>query len=256
MHHLDTGTAVALAAAALVSGGVNAVAGGGSLISFPALLWAGYDPVVANITNAVALLPGYLGGTLGYRRELRGQWARARGLGAVSVAGAVLGSVLLLAGPAAVFSRIVPWLILFSCAVLAAQPAVARWLRSRNAGGGGGGGGLASPLLASQLLAAVYGSYFGAGLGVLTLALLGIFVDDGLQRLNALKGLLSLVINAVAVLCFVVTGRVAWAAVAIMAVASLVGGRAGVTLARRLDERVLRVLVIAFGVAVAVRLLL
>lgn len=255
MHHLDAGTAVVLAAAALVAGAVNAVAGGGSLISFPALLWAGYSPVVANITNAVALLPGYAGGTFGYRPELRGQGARARGLVAVSVAGAVVGSVLLLAGPASVFSRVVPWLILFSCAVLAAQPAVARRLRARNPGGSAGGG-LHPALLAAQLAGAVYGAYFGAGLGVLMLALLGIFVDDGLQRLNALKGLLSLVINAVAVLCFVVTGRVAWEAVAIMAVASLVGGRGGVTLARRLDERVLRLMVIAFGVAVAGKLLL
>jgi uncharacterized membrane protein YfcA len=254
MHHLGAGTAAGLAAAALVAGAANAVAGGGSLISFPTLLWAGYSPVVANITNAVALLPGYAGGTLGYRAELRGQGVRIRALTAVSVAGAVLGSVLLLAGPASVFSRIVPWLILFSCAVLAAQPAVARWLRSRNAGAHGGRR-VPPALLACQLIGAVYGAYFGAGLGVLMLALLGIFVDDGLQRLNALKGLLSLVINAVAVLCFVVTGRVAWEAVAIMAVASLVGGRAGVSLARRLDEGVLRLLVIAFGVAVAIKLL-
>lgn len=254
MHHLGAGTVAALAAAALVAGAVNAVAGGGSLISFPALLWAGYDPVVANITNAVALLPGYAGGTFGYRPELRGQRTRIRALTAVSVAGAVLGSVLLLAGPASVFSRIVPWLILFACAVLAAQPAVARWLRARNSGAHGDHR-LPAALLASQLAGAVYGAYFGAGLGVLMLALLGIFVDDGLQRLNALKGLLSLVISLVAVLCFVVTGRVAWEAVAIMAVASLAGGRSGVTLARRLDDRVLRVLVIAFGVAVAVKLL-
>jgi uncharacterized membrane protein YfcA len=255
MHHLDAGVTAVLAAAALIAGAVNAVAGGGSLISFPALLWAGYAPVVANITNAVALLPGYAGGTFGYRPELRGQGRRIRALTVVSVAGAVLGSVLLLEGPASVFSRIVPWLILFSCAVLAAQPAVARWLRSRNSGSHRSRG-LPVPLLASQLLGAVYGAYFGAGLGVMMLALLGIFVDDGLQRLNALKGLLSLVINLVAVLCFLVTGRVAWEAVAIMAVASLVGGRAGVTLARRLDEGVLRILVIAFGVVVAIKLLL
>jgi uncharacterized membrane protein YfcA len=167
----------------------------------------------------------------------------------------VLGSVLLLAGPGEVFSRVVPWLILFSCAVLAAQPAVGRWLRSRSPGDPGRDG-VPVALLTTQLLAAVYGAYFGAGLGVLTLALLGIFVDDGLQRLNALKGLLSLVINLVAVLCFLASGRVAWAAVAIMAVASLLGGRAGVTMARRLDDRVLRGLVIAFGAAVAIRLLL
>jgi uncharacterized membrane protein YfcA len=253
MPHLDAATAALLAGAALVAGAVNAVAGGGSLISFPALLWAGYPPVAANVTNAVALLPGYAGGTLGYRPELAGQAARAWRLVAVSSAGAVLGSLLLLAGPEALFARLVPWLILFSCAVLAAQPAIARWLRARS----GAGHGDASPLLlGAQLVGGVYGAYFGAGLGVLMLAVLGIFVEDGLQRLNALKGLLSLVINLVAAICFVVAGRVAWEAVAIMAVASLLGGRMGVTVARRLDDRLLRVLVVGFGVAVAIRLLL
>jgi uncharacterized membrane protein YfcA len=254
MPHLDAASAALLAGAALAAGAVNAAAGGGSLISFPALLWAGYAPVVANVTNTVALLPGYAGGTVGYRPELAGQAARAWRLVAVSTVGAVLGSLLLLAGPEALFSRLVPWLILFSCAVLAAQPVIARWLRAR---GGGGAGGHASPLLlGAQLLGGVYGAYFGAGLGVLMLALLGIFVEDGLQRLNALKGLLSLVINLVAAVCFVVAGRVAWEAVAIMAVASLLGGRLGVTLARRLDDRLLRALVVGFGVAVAIRLLL
>jgi uncharacterized membrane protein YfcA len=253
MPHLDAASTALLAGAALVAGAANAAAGGGSLISFPALLWAGYPPVVANVTNTVALLPGYAGGTLAYRPELAGQAARAWRLVAVSTAGAVLGSLLLLTGPEALFSRLVPWLILFSCAVLAAQPVIARWLRARS----GATGGHASPLLlGAQLLGAVYGAYFGAGLGVLMLAMLGIFVEDGLQRLNALKGLLSLVINLVAAVCFVVAGRVAWEAVAIMAVASLLGGRMGVTLARRLDDRLLRALVVGFGLAVAIRLLL
>ena len=254
MPHLDAVRVAVLAGAAFLAGAVNAVAGGGSLISFPGLLWAGYPPVVANVTNTVALLPGYGGGTLAYRPELAGQGPRIRLLSAVSVAGAVVGALLLLVGPASVFSRLVPWLILFSCAVLAAQPAIARWLRRR---GGARGRGERSPiLLAAQFAGAVYGAYFGAGLGVLMLALLGIFVEDGLQRLNALKGLLALVINVVAALCFVLAGSVAWVAVAIMAAASMAGGRIGVVAARRLDDRVLRVLVVAFGVAVAVRLLL
>jgi uncharacterized protein len=253
--HLDAAVVAVLTCAALLAGAVNAVAGGGSLISFPALLWTGYPPVVANVTNTVALLPGYGGGTLAYRPELSGQGRRVRPLCTVSVAGAVLGSLLLLGGPASVFSRLVPWLILFSCAVLAAQPAIARWLRRRHAGEGARGD--RSPvLLAAQFVGAVYGAYFGAGVGVLMLALLGIFVDDGLQRLNALKGLLALVINLVAALCFVLAGRVAWVAVAIMAVGSLAGGQLGVVAARRLDDRVLRALVVAFGVTVALRLLL
>jgi hypothetical protein len=254
MPHLDAATGAVLAGAAFVAGAVNAIAGGGSLISFPALLWAGYPPVVANVTNAVALLPGYAGGTFGYRAELAGQGSRALRLVAISVAGAVLGSFLLLAGPASLFSRLVPWLILFSCALLAAQPSIARRLRGRPGGEAGREGSPA--LLGAQLVGAAYGAYFGAGLGVVMLALLGIFVVESLQRLNALKGLLSLVINLAATACFVLAARVAWGPVLVMAVASLAGGRAGVTLARRLDDRVLRVLVIAFGVAVAVRLLL
>jgi uncharacterized protein len=252
--HLDATTVAALIGAALVAGAVNAAAGGGSLISFPALLWAGYPPVVANVSNTVGLLPGFGGGTLAYRGELAGQGRRARVLAAVSAGGAVLGSVLLLGGPASIFSGLVPWLILFACALLATQPAIAGWLRRRHPDAGRPGE--RSPvLLAAQLVGAVYGAYFGAGLGVLMLALLGIFVDDRLQRLNALKGLLALVINVVAAACFLVAGRVAWVAVAIMAVGSMVGGRVGVAAARRLDDRLLRALVIAFGVAVAVRLL-
>ena len=253
--HPDAATVAVLTCAALLAGAVNAVAGGGSLISFPALLWAGYPPVVANVTNTVALLPGFGGGTLAYRAELAGQERRVRLLAGVSVGGAVLGSLLLLVGPASLFSRLVPWLILFACAVLAAQPAIAGLLRRRHPDAGRPGE--RSPvLLAAQGVSAVYGAYFGAGLGVLMLALLGIFVDDRLQRLNALKGLLALVVNVVASVCFVAAGRVAWLGVAIMAVGSLVGGQVGVAAARRLDDRVLRAGVIAFGTAVAVRLLL
>jgi uncharacterized protein len=251
--HLDASADAVLAGAALLAGAANAIAGGGSLISFPALLWAGYPPVTANVTNTVALLPGYAGGTLAYRRELAGQGRRMRMLSAVSVAGALLGSLLLLVGPAALFSRLVPWLILLSCALLAAQPVIARWLRRRRSAGRGE---RSWALLAAQLVGAAYGAYFGAGVGVLMLALLGIFVEDGLQRLNALKGLLSLVINLVAAVCFVAVGRVAGEAVAIMAAASMAGAQLGVVAARRLGDRLLRVLVVAFGVAVALRLLL
>jgi uncharacterized membrane protein YfcA len=232
---------------------VNAVAGGGSLISFPALLWAGYPALTANVTNTVALLPGYLGGTIAYRRELAGQRARAVRLAAISVAGAVAGAVLLLASPEALFRDVVPWLILFSCALLAAQPRLA----ARLARAGPGRAEERAPgLVASQVACGAYGAYFGAGLGVMMLAVLGIFLRDDLQRLNALKGLLSLVINAVAVVAFALFGPVAWGPVAVMAVLSLIGGQAGVLVARRLPAPALRAAVIAFGVAVALVLLL
>jgi uncharacterized protein len=264
MPTLDPAQIALLAGAALVAGAVNAVAGGGSLLSFPALLAVGYPALTANVTNTVALTPGYFGGTLGYRRELEGQRARALALGATSAVGAVLGAFLLLVSSAELFERLVPFLIFLACGLLAAQPRLARLVRERRdpgddpppAGAGAGLDGHTAPLLAAQLLASSYGAYFGAGVGIMMLAILGIFVADSLQRLNALKGLLSLLINLIAAVSFALFADVAWVAVAVMAVASLLGGQLGVVLARRLDDRALRWLVIAFGVAVGLRLLL
>jgi uncharacterized membrane protein YfcA len=245
-----------LAAAAALAGAVNAVAGGGSLISFPALLVVGYPAVTANITNTVALCPGYLGGTIGYRRELEGQRGRAIALGLTSAVGAVAGSYLLLVSSPEVFERIVPFLILAACALLAAQAPLARMVRQRAAHGDPAAGWTSVlPLHAIQFVAAVYGAYFGAGLGIMMLAVLGIFLVDTLQRLNALKGLMSLVINVVGALYFALFADVVWFAVAIMAAAALAGGRLGVALARRLNDRTLRWMVVAFGVVVAVRLM-
>jgi uncharacterized protein len=245
-----------LAGAALVAGAVNAVAGGGSLISFPALLAVGYPALTANVTNSVALTPGYFGGTLGYRRELTGQRGRILALGATSAAGAVVGAVLLLISSAALFERIVPWLIFLACGLLAAQTRLARLVRERRPDGPAGDSGHTAPLFAAQFLAAAYGAYFGAGVGIMMLAILGIFLADNLQRLNALKGLLSFLISVVAAVSFLLFADVSLLAVAVMAVASLLGGQLGVLLARRLDDRTLRWLVIAFGVSVGLRLLL
>lgn len=252
--HVTVAGAVILAAAGLLAGAINAIAGGGSLLSFPALLMLGYPAVAANVANSVGLLPGYFSGSLGYREELHGQENRLCQLGFVSVVGAVTGAWLLLAGPATVFQRIVPWLILGSCALLAAQPTIARSVAARRRD-------IAKPrmsaaLLAFQALAAIYGGYFGAGGGVIMLALLGIFLPDALQRVNALKVALSLIISVVSVAFFLTVAHVAWFAVGILAAASFVGGRAGVALARRLNDRVLRLSVIVFGVAVAIRLAL
>jgi uncharacterized membrane protein YfcA len=238
-----------LAGAGLLAGAVNAVAGGGSLISFPALLAVGYPSVPANVTNNVALLPGYLGGTVAYRRELAGQGARARRLGATSAVGGLAGAVLLDVSPPGVFEAIVPFLILLSCALLVAQPAAARVVERR------GHQGRPAAVHAGTFLAAVYGGYFGAGLGIMLLAVLGAFLAEDMQRLNALKGLLSLVISAVAVVYFALFGPVVWAAAAIMAVTSLVGGQLGVRLARRLSAVALRWVVVVFGVGVAIVLL-
>ena len=238
-----------LAGAGLLAGAVNAVAGGGSLISFPALLAVGYPSVPANVTNNVALLPGYVGGTLAYRGELPGQGGRARRLGVTSAVGGLGGAVLLDVSPPGVFEAIVPFLILLSCALLVAQPAAARVVERR------GHQGRPAAVHGGTFLAAVYGGYFGAGLGIMLLAVLGAFVPEDMQRLNALKGLLSLVISAVAVVYFALFGPVVWAAAAIMAITSLAGGQAGVRLARRLSAATLRWVVVVFGVSVAVALL-
>ena len=249
MVELGVGELALLGGAGLLAGGVNAVAGGGSLISFPALLAVGYPSVPANVTNNVALLPGYVGGTLAYRRELAGQGGRARRLGATGAAGGLGGAVLLNVSPPGVFEAIVPFLILLSCALLVAQPAASRAVERSGQQGRPG------LVHAGTFLAAVYGGYFGAGLGIMLLAVLGAFLPDDLQRLNALKGLLSLVISAVAVVYFALFAPVAWAAAAVMAVTSLAGGQLGVRLARRLSATALRWLVVAFGTAVAAVLL-
>ncbi len=246
---MDLGDAALLASAGFGAGVVNAVAGGGSLITFPALLAAGYPSITANVTNSIAVLPGYAGGSLAYRRELAGQRARIRALAGTSVLGAATGAALLLVSPASVFEAVVPWLILAACGLLAAQPRIAALARrARHA---------RSPLVlhAALFAATLYGGYFGAGLGILLLAILGVFVEDALQRLNALKGLLSLLVAVVAGIGFAIFGPIAWDAAAIIGLTSLLGGAIGVSAARRLPAPVLRGVVIAYGVAVAVVLL-
>jgi len=238
---LGAGEALLLAGAGVAAGAVNAVAGGGSLISFPALLGAGLPPLSANATNIVAVLPGYVGGVAAYRRELEGQRGRAKRLGAVSVVGAAAGAVLLLVTPARFFKAVVPFLVLAACALLAAQP-----LFRPHPGGPDRRG-----LVPATFGAAIYGGYFGAALGVMLLAVLGAMTGEDLQRANALKALLSLVIGAVSAVLLAVFGPIDWGAAGIVAAGSLVGGRAGGALARRLDPVVLRWAVVVIGVALA-----
>ena len=242
-----------LAGAGLLAGGVNAIAGGGSLISFPALLAAGYPPVTANVTNTVALFPGYAGSVAGGTSELHGQGSRMRILGLTSILGGVGGAVLLLTTPGDVFSAVVPFLILIACALLVAQPWLAQQVQQRT---GSRASEWSPTLLLSVLLAAVYGAYFGAGLGVLLLGVLGIFLAEPLRRINALKNVQSLIINAVALVAFGLFGPVAWEAVLVIAVTSLAGGFLGARLASRIPSPLLRAAVVAYGVVVSVILLL
>ncbi|RBQ21497.1 sulfite exporter TauE/SafE family protein [Spongiactinospora rosea] len=239
-----------LAVAGFLAGAVNGVAGGGSLISFPALLAMGYSPVAANVTSALTTLPGYLGGLAGYRDELPAIGGRVLRLTAVTVAGAACGSAILLVAPQEQFTSVVPVLVLASVAALALQGVVARRLAKARAADGGRG------LLAAQFVVSVYGGYFAAGLGVMMLAVLGAFVAENLHRLNALKGALSLIVGSVSALAFTVFGPVQWLPVAVMSVAGLAGGRGGVVLARRVSPEILRWLVVSAGLVLSVALFL
>ena len=247
---MDPLDAVLLAAAAFAAGAINAVAGGGSLVSFPALLAVGYPSKAANVTNTVALWPGYIGGSYGYRGELKRQRRTILALTIPSVLGALAGSAILLATPESAFDAIVPFLIVFACALMAFQDTLARWAQHHELAGDHESG-VPAFLHGAIFLLAIYGAYFGAGLGIMTMAVLSILLPDDIQHSNALKGLLSALINFVAVVYFGLFGPVEWAPAAVMAVAALVGGYYGVGVARRLGKRWLRLTVIAYGLVVA-----
>jgi hypothetical protein len=249
---LSAAGALLIGGAGFAAGAVNAVAGGGSLISFPALLAVGYPSLHANVTNTVSVWPGYLGGVAAYRGELTDQRHRARVLAPVALVGAAVGAVILLTTPDDVFKRIVPFLVLFACGLLALQPRIQRRVASRR---GDAATGIPVQLHVTTFVGGVYGAYFGAGLGVILLAVLGIFLNESLQRVNALKSLMSLLINTVALIAFALFGPVEWVAVAIVAPASLVGGYVGGRLARRLKPSTLRWTVITFGTVVGLVLL-
>lgn len=233
-----------LAAAGFGAGAINAVAGGGSLLSFPALLAVGYPPIQANVTNTVAAVPGYIGGAWGYRSELSGQRQRSIRLGITGMLGALAGASLLLIGTDEIFSAVVPWLVLGSTLLLAVQP----WLTRDRAESRGPTWGLD----VGNFLVGVYGGYFNAGLGIMMLAVLNMFILEDLQRVNALKSVLSVVVGMVAAIFFAILAPVAWGAVLVMALASLLGGWAGVRIARRVSSKVLRWVVVIYGIIVAV----
>ena len=245
---LSVETIVLLAAAGFLAGALNAAAGGGSLISFPALIAVGYPPLTANVTNNIAVAPGYVTGATGYRRELRGQGHRILPLTVASAIGSLVGVGLILISSQSAFESIVPFLVLAACVLLAFQPAITRRLEEHSGDRDRPGSGV----LAGQALAAVYGGYFSAALGVVVLAILGLAFDDTLQRLNALKALLQLIIGAVSAVGFALVTPVAWTAVAVVAPASVVGGEVGARLARRVSDRALRVGIVTYGVACAV----
>jgi uncharacterized membrane protein YfcA len=249
--------ALAIFAVGLAAGTVNTIVGSGSLITFPTLLAFGYSPVVANVSNTIGLVPGSLSGAVGYRRELAGQRARLVYLGSASTAGGITGAILLLVLPGSVFRGIVPVLILLACALLVIQPRMsARVARRRSASDASKPAHGGPILLGTVYLTGVYGGYFGAAQGVILFALLGIFLDDDLQRLNAAKNVLAALVNGVAALLFIVASHIAWGPAGLLAVGSTIGGQLGAKLGRRLPSPVLRAGIIVVGVAVAIRLLI
>lgn len=244
---------VALGVVALVAGAVNAVAGGGTLLTFPTLVAIGLPPVAANVTNTVSLVPGYVGGIAGYRSELRGQSAAVRRLLPMAIAGALIGSVVLLVTSTEVFETVVPVMVLGASLLLLAQPRIQRRLQTIHPETGEALD-VDRPVLTGLLvlLAGIYGGYFGGVLGVVLLAVLGITMTDHLQRLNALKSVLQFATNGVAVVVFALFGPVDWWLVLVMAPLALLGGWLGSHGARRLQPATLRTAVGLIGIACAV----
>jgi uncharacterized membrane protein YfcA len=243
--------AVLVLLAGLAAGTVNAIVGSGTLITFPVLLAVGYSPVVANVSNTVGLAPGSISAAFGYRAELVGQGQRLKVLGIASLTGGLTGGVLLLTLPEAAFQAIVPVLIALSCVLVILQPWLTRRLamadRRKQHGGVG--------LFVGVFLAGIYGGYFGAAQGVLLIALLGLFLDEHLQRVNAAKNVLAGIVNAVAAVLFVLVTHVAWLAAAMIAVGSIIGGQVGARIGRRIQPGVLRGLVVLVGIVAIVQIL-
>jgi uncharacterized protein len=241
-------------AAAFVAGAINSVAGGGTLVSFPTLVWLGVPSINANATNTLALWPGSVGSIWGYRRELEGTDRRVWALIVPSLVGGLIGAMLLYQTPTETFDRLVPWLILFAtCLFMAQEPlqrrfnlaamheARSHWL---------------SWTMFFQLLVALYGGYFGAGIGILMLAALSIMGHTDIHQMNGVKNLLATCINGIAAVYFVFTGLVLWQDAAVMALGAIVGGVGGAGMARRLGRTAVRraVVIIGFGMALSMML--
>jgi uncharacterized membrane protein YfcA len=246
------GTRDALLVLAGVGAGIfNGVAGGGTLISFPALLAMGVPALRANITSTVGIWPGYLGAVRGFRKEIADQRSTVRLLAPLCVVGAIGGSVLLLLTPSKDFSDFAPWLVLFASVLFALQPLISKKLMGRV-----GSSTNQLLLLGGTFVAALYGGYFGAGMGVVLLAVLGLALPDSIVRTSGMRSILSVMVNGLAAVVFVVHGQLVWAAVGFLALGSAVGGYIGARVAIGIPAPVLRVIVVAIGVATALRLLL
>ena len=248
---MDATEVVAIAAAGMAAGAINTLVGSGTLITFPVLLAFGYSPVTANVSNNVGLVPGSVAGAIGYRRELEGQRTRALRFALASAVGATTGAVLLLVLPASAFKAIVPVFIAIALVSVIFQPRLDRLVAHRRPPPDAHGTGL--PRL-GVYLAGVYGGYFGAAQGILLLAILGLALPDGLQRINALKNVLAGVVNGVAALVFILAADIAWGPAALIAGGSVVGAQLAARYGRRLSAEALRAAIVAVGVAAIVQL--
>jgi uncharacterized membrane protein YfcA len=243
---------VAIFAAGVVAGTINTVVGSGTLFTFPVLLAFGYAPVVANVSNTVGLVPGSASGAVGYRRELGGQRARIVPLAIASALGGITGAVLLLSLPASAFKAIVPVFIALALVLIVIQPRLSRILnahrpRAREQAG---------PLATMAVFASgVYGGYFGAAQGILLLAILGLTLEEELQRINAVKVVLAGLVNLVAGIVFVCVANIAWLPTVLIAAGSILGGVLGAHGGRRLAPQALRGLIVVVGIVAIVRLL-
>jgi hypothetical protein len=249
---MGVGEFISIALAGACAGAINTLVGSGTLITFPVLLAFGYAPVTANVSNTIGLVPGSVSGAYGYRRELSGQRERAVRLGAAAVAGGLTGAVLLLALPSSAFAAIVPVFIAAALILTVMQPRIARWLDHREIDLSHDRS-LFAPI--SVFLTGIYGGYFGAAQGIMLLALLGVALDQDIQRTNALKNVLAGLVNAVAGIVFIFAAHVAWAPAAIIAVSSVAGAQLGARYGRRLPPAGLRAVIVIVGVFAIVHLL-
>jgi uncharacterized protein len=272
--------ALAIFAAGLAAGTINAVVGSGTLITFPTLLAFGYPPVLANVSNNVGLVPGVASGVYGYRSELGGQRRRLIRLGSASVGGGLVGAILLLTLPQTAFKAIVPALIGLAVVMVIIQPRLAKWVagrqRARAALAAPDGGAAATgasaeaasaapsteeaiggPVLWVLVFAAgIYGGYFGAAQGVLLIGMLGIALNDSLQRLNGAKNVLAGLVNGVAAVVFILATHIDWGVAGLIAAGSIIGGQVGARIGKRLPPWGLRVVIVCVGTAALVKLLI
>jgi uncharacterized membrane protein YfcA len=252
---------VAIFLAGVGAGTINAVVGSGTLITFPTLVTFGFEPVVATMSNAIGLVPGSASGTFGYRRELAGQGPRLRWQIPASFVGALVGAWLLLHLPESTFKKVVPVLLVIALVLVVAQPRLQASIRRRAEAAGRDHETLTRgrfvALIIGTFLVGIYGGYFAAAQGILLVGVMGVLLPETMQRMNAAKNLLTLVVNTVAATTYVIVGfdRIAWGAVALIAVGSLIGGFVGAHYGRRLSPVALRGCIVVFGLIALWRLL-